>query len=59
MVRRIFSSLPNNLQRFTLNEQIEYISAVVKVQKIISERVGINIEDDVLKSVIERLKLIF
>jgi hypothetical protein len=49
----------SNWHRFTLEEQIEYISAVVKVQKIISERTGINFEDEVLDSVIIRLKSIF
>ena len=49
----------SNWPRFTIKEQIEYIEAVVKVQKIVSQKMGIEMEDDVIQSVIERIKVIY
>lgn len=48
-----------NWTRFTLKEQIEYIEAVVKVQKLVSKKMKIDLQDDVVGSIIERLKLIY
>jgi hypothetical protein len=49
----------SNWERFSIKEQIEYIEAVVKVQKIVSQKMGIDMEDDVIRSVVERIKLIY
>jgi len=49
----------SNWERFSIKEQIEYIEAVVRVQKIVSQKMGIEMEDDVIRSVIERIKLIY
>lgn len=49
----------SNWDRFSLDEQIEYIEAVVRVQKIVSKRMKIEIEEDILMSVIDRLKKVY
>jgi len=49
----------NNWKRFTIDEQIEYIKAVVKVQELVSSRMGIQLEDDVIDSLIDRLKAVY
>ncbi|MBL7716609.1 MAG: hypothetical protein JNL01_14185 [Bdellovibrionales bacterium] len=49
----------DNWMRFSLDEQIEYIRAVVKVQKLIASRMGIDLHEDVINSIIERLKLVY
>lgn len=48
-----------NWERFTLKEQIEYIEAVVKVQKLVSKKMTIDLQEDVIDSIIERLKLVY
>lgn len=49
----------SNWERFTLNEQIEYINAVVTVQKIVSSKMNIEIEENVIQSILERLKNVY
>lgn len=49
----------DNWDRFSLQEQIEYIQAVVKVQKLVSAKMKIDLHDEVIGSIIERLKLIY
>ena len=49
----------SNWERFTIDEQIEYIKAVVRVQKLVSKRMGIDLEEDVVKAIIERLRLVY
>ncbi len=49
----------DNWERFTLKEQIEYVEAVVKVQKLVSKKMNIDLQDDVIGSIIERLKLVY
>lgn len=48
-----------NWERFTLQEQIEYIKAVVQVQKLVSAKMKIDLHDEVIGSIIERLKLVY
>lgn len=48
-----------NWERFTLKEQIEYIEAVVRVQKLVSKKMKIELHDGVIGSIIERLKLVY
>lgn len=49
----------NNWERFSLDEQVEYIKAVVQVQKIVSSKMKVKLEEDVISSIIERLKLVY
>lgn len=48
-----------NWERFTLKEQIEYSEAVVRVQKLVSSKMKIDLQEDVIGSIIERLKLVY
>jgi hypothetical protein len=49
----------SNWDRFSLEEQIEYIQAVVRVQKLVSKRMGVDLHEDVVKAMIDRLKLVY
>ncbi len=49
----------SNWDRFTLKEQIEYIEAVVRVQKLVSSKMNIDLQEDVIGSLIDRLKLVY
>lgn len=48
-----------NWERFSIEEQIDYIESVVKTQEIVASRFGIEIESDVLGSLIDRLKKVY
>lgn len=48
-----------NWQRFSINEQIEYIETVINLQKIVAPKFDITLEIDVLESLLERLKKVF
>src|SRR3989339_348461 len=48
-----------NWERFSLQEQIEYVQAVVKVQKLVSTKMKIDLHEEVIGSIIERLKLVY
>ena len=49
----------NNWERFTIDEQIEYIKAAVSIQKLVSTKMNIELEEDVISQIIERLRLIY
>jgi len=49
----------NNWQRFTFDEQIEYIKAAINLQEIVAPRIGIEMEADVLESLVSRIKDIY
>ena len=49
----------NNWEKFNLEEQIEYIKTAIKLQNIVASRLSIEIENDVLESLLERLKNIY
>lgn len=49
----------NNWRRFSIEEQIDYIRAVVRVQSIVADRMGVQLEEDVLEQVITRLKMVY
>jgi len=49
----------NNWDRFTLNEQIEYILAAIKLQDLVASRFHIDMENTVFDSLIERLKSVY
>jgi len=44
-----------NWQRFTIDEQIDYIKHVIALQTLIATRLKINLVDNVLDSLLERL----
>ena len=46
-------------KRFSFNEQIEYIQAAVRLQKIVEGKMNIQIDDSLLESIVSRLKLIY
>lgn len=49
----------NNWDRFTVQEQIEYIQAAVNIQKIVSKKMNIDLEEEVIDQIITRLKLVY
>lgn len=49
----------NNWERFSIVEQVEYIKSAVVLQKMISKRMGIAIEDSVIHSIISRLEAVY
>jgi hypothetical protein len=49
----------DNWERFTINEQIDYINSAISLQKMVSKRMGVEIDDSVIDSIISRLKVIF
>lgn len=48
-----------NWQRFSIEEQIEYIEAVIRLQTIVAPKFGIELESKVLESLMSRLREIF
>lgn len=48
-----------NWARFSIDEQIEYIKHVIALQTLIANRLEIELVDDVLDSLVERLKKIY
>ncbi|MDH5573523.1 MAG: HNH endonuclease [Gammaproteobacteria bacterium] len=48
-----------NWVRFSLEEQIQYIEAAIALQALVSSRLGIDMKQEVLKSLTERLKSIY
>ncbi len=48
-----------NWQRFSLEEQINYIMAAINMQKVIAPRFEITCDDSVLDSLISRLKAVY
>ncbi len=48
-----------NWSRFTLEEQLDYIRAVVAVQSKVADRLGIKVDDSVLQDLLERLAKIY
>ena len=49
----------DNWERFSLKEQIDYIKALIQVQEVISKRVSIKIDKEVLNLIFERLKSVY
>lgn len=48
-----------NWQRFTIEEQIEYIKHVLALQTLIANRLGVSLVNDVLESLLERLAKVY
>ena len=49
----------NNWMRFSLEEQIEYIKAAVKLQSMVAKKMKVDMDEKVIESIIQRLKLVF
>jgi hypothetical protein len=49
----------SNWQRFSLDEQIQYIETAIKLQTLVAPRLDIDLEEQVLGSLLERLKSIY
>jgi len=49
----------DNWERFSLVEQMEYIKSAVILQKMVSRRMGIEIDDSVIDSILHRLKAVY
>ncbi len=49
----------NNWERFSLDEQVNYIMAAINIQKIIAPRFAIKCDDSVLDGLVSRLKAIY
>lgn len=49
----------SNWTRFTVDEQIEYINSVIKVQKIIEHKMDVELDDGLIGNIISRLKLVY
>lgn len=48
-----------NWNRFSFEEQVEYLSAVVKVQKIVSSKMSIDLDEKVIDRIVKRLQLVY
>ena len=48
-----------NWDRFSFEEQIEYIKSVIKVQKIIEHKMDVELDDALIENLIARLKLVY
>lgn len=46
-------------KRFDLEEQIEYILAAIKIQKIVAKKMDIDLEETVVENIIKRLELVY
>jgi type I restriction enzyme R subunit len=48
-----------NWERFSLDEQVEYITTAIKLQEIVAKRLNVQLEVSVLTSLVQRLKEIY
>lgn len=49
----------NNWQRFTFDEQADYIKTAIKLQTLVSARMNIDLNSDVLDSLLSRLEKVY
>ena len=49
----------NNWERFTLEEQIKYIETTINLQSLVASRLDIDMKNEVLQSLIDRLNNIY
>ncbi|CAA0112789.1 hypothetical protein [Zhongshania aliphaticivorans] len=49
----------DNWERFTIDEQISYIETAIKLQGIVASRFNIEMEQQILGSLLERLKAVY
>ncbi len=48
-----------NWPRFTADEQIEYLQVVIQLQRIVSKRMGVDLQEDVILAITERLNRVY
>ena len=48
-----------NWEKFNLDDQFKYIRSAIRLQKIVASRLDINLEEDVLDSLLQRLKDVY
>lgn len=49
----------SNWERFSFFEQVEYIRSIIKSQTIVARKMNVDIDDNVIESIIEQLGIIF
>jgi hypothetical protein len=49
----------SNWDRFTLDEQIEYIKSAIKIQGIVAKKMKVDLDEKVIGSIVERLRLVY
>lgn len=49
----------NNWQRFTVDEQVDYINTAIKLQQLVASRFGDDLNDNILSSLEDRLKNVY
>ena len=49
----------DNWERFSVDEQVDYIKTAIRLQEIVATRFKIDMEDQVLDSLLDRLKKIY
>lgn len=48
-----------NWDRFSFEEQVEYLKAVISVQQLVSKKMQIEMHEEVIQKIIQRLRLIY
>ena len=49
----------NSWKRFSINEQIDYISKVIALHKVIEDKLAIKLDENILDSLLNRLKAVY
>ena len=49
----------SNWVRFSFEEQIEYMKSVIRVQKIIEQKMAVELDESLIENIIARLKLVY
>uniref|UniRef100_UPI003D0AE625 hypothetical protein n=1 Tax=Sedimenticola sp. TaxID=1940285 RepID=UPI003D0AE625 len=49
----------DNWERFSIDEQIQYIESAIQLQHLVAQRFQIDMEPSVLGSLLERLKKVY
>lgn len=49
----------SNWERFTLDEQIEYIKSAISIQAIVAKKMKVDLDEKVIGSIVERLRLVY
>lgn len=49
----------SNWKRFDLEEQVEYIKSAIKTQSIVAKKMGVDLNESVIESIVGRLKMVY
>lgn len=49
----------HNWDRFSLDEQVDYIKSTIRLHAIVAKKMKVDLDDKVIDSIVERLKLVF